>query len=81
MAVEARAVGNVEASSSVAVRSQVSGELLKVGFDEGQDVAAGQVLFTIDPRQFEVALQQAEAALARSHGAGTGHGGAGPARR
>lgn len=66
MAVEARAVGNVEASSSVDVRSQVSGELLTVGFTEGQDVTAGQVLFTINPRQFEVALQQAEAALARS---------------
>lgn len=66
MAVEARAVGNVEASSSVAVRAQVSGELLKVGFDEGQDVVAGQTLFTLNPRQFEVALQQAEASLARS---------------
>lgn len=66
MAVEARAVGNVEASSSVDVRAQVSGELLAVEFTEGQDVAAGQVLFRINPRQFEVALQQAEAALARS---------------
>jgi multidrug efflux system membrane fusion protein len=66
MAVEARAVGNVEASSSVAVRAQVSGELLKVGFDEGQEVVAGQTLFTLNPRQFEVALQQAEAALTRS---------------
>lgn len=66
MAVEARAVGNVEASSSVAVRAQVSGELLKVGFDEGRDVVAGQTLFTLNPRQFEVALQQAEAALTRS---------------
>jgi multidrug efflux system membrane fusion protein len=66
MAVEARAVGNVEASSSVAVRAQVSGELLKVGFTEGQDVRTGQTLFTLNPRQFEVAVQQAEAALARS---------------
>ncbi len=66
MAVETRAVGNVEPSSTVAVRSQVTGELLSVDFTEGQEVAAGQVLFRIDPRQFEVALQQAEAALARS---------------
>ncbi|MCC7043960.1 MAG: efflux RND transporter periplasmic adaptor subunit [Acidobacteria bacterium] len=66
MAIEARAVGNVEASSSVAVRAQVSGELLKVGFTEGQDVVAGQTLFTLNPRQFEVAVQQAEAALTRS---------------
>lgn len=66
MAVEARAVGNVEASSSVAVRAQVSGDLLKVGFVEGQDVTAGQTLFVLNPRQFEVAVQQAEAALART---------------
>src|SRR5690606_34178871 len=66
MAGETRAVGNVEPSSTVAVRSQVTGELLSVDFTEGQEVAAGQILFRIDPRQFEVALQQAEAALARS---------------
>jgi multidrug efflux system membrane fusion protein len=66
MAVEARAVGNVEPSSTVAVRSQVTGELLSVEFTEGQDVAAGQVLFRLNPRQFEVALQQAQASLARS---------------
>lgn len=66
MAVDARAVGNVEASSSVDVRSQVAGELLSVNFTEGQDVQAGQVLFAINPRQFEVTLQQAQASLARS---------------
>lgn len=66
MAVDTRAVGNVEASSSVDVRAQVSGELLSVNFTEGQDVAAGQVLFTINPRQFDVSLQQAQASLARS---------------
>src|SRR5262245_47135833 len=66
MPVQVRAVGNVEASSSVDIRSQVSGELVSVGFEEGDDVTAGQVLFTIDSRPFEVALKQAEAALARS---------------
>lgn len=66
MPVQVRAVGNVEASSSVDIRSQVSGELVSVGFEEGDDVTVGQVLFTIDPRPFEVALKQAEAALARS---------------
>jgi multidrug efflux system membrane fusion protein len=65
MAVNVQAVGNVEASSTVDVRSQVMGELTSVAFNEGQDVAAGQVLFTIDPRSFEAALRQAEAALAR----------------
>ena len=66
MAIQVRAVGNVEASSSVGIRSQVSGELMSVGFKEGDDVTAGQVLFTLDPRPFEVSLRQAEAALARS---------------
>jgi multidrug efflux system membrane fusion protein len=61
-----RAVGNVEASSSVDIRSQVSGELMSVGFQEGDEVSAGQVLFTINPRPFEVALKQAEAAVART---------------
>jgi multidrug efflux system membrane fusion protein len=61
MAVRVRAVGNVEASSSVAIRTQVNGELLQVHFTEGQDVKQGDVLFTIDPRPFEGALKQAEA--------------------
>ena len=65
MAVDVRAVGNVEASSTVDVRAQVSGQLLSVDFGEGDDVKAGQLLFTIDPRPFEVALKQAEATLAR----------------
>jgi multidrug efflux system membrane fusion protein len=66
MPVQVRVVGNVEASSSVDIRSQVSGELVSVGFEEGDDVTAGQVLFTIDPRPFEVAVKQAEAAVART---------------
>jgi multidrug efflux system membrane fusion protein len=65
MSVKLRSVGNVEASSTVEVRSQVSGELLSVDFTEGQDVRQGQLLFTIDPRAFEAALKQAEAALDR----------------
>jgi multidrug efflux system membrane fusion protein len=66
MAVNVRAVGTVEASSTVEVRAQVAGELKTVGFKEGQDVKAGQLLFTIDPQPFEVALRQAEATLARN---------------
>lgn len=65
MPVNVRAVGNVEASSTVDVRSQVSGQLLSVGFTEGQDVTAGQLLFTLDPRPFQAALKQAQAALAK----------------
>jgi multidrug efflux system membrane fusion protein len=65
MAVKVRAVGNVEASSTVEVRSQVTGELQQVAFTEGQDVTAGQLLFVIDPRSFEAAVQQAQATLTR----------------
>ena len=65
MPVNIRVVGNVEASSTVDVRSLVTGQLLKTEFREGDDVAAGQLLFTIDPRPFEVAVQSAEAMLAR----------------
>jgi multidrug efflux system membrane fusion protein len=66
MAVNVRAVGTVEASSTVEVRAQVAGELKAVGFKEGQDVRAGQLLFSIDSQPFEVALRQAEATLARN---------------
>src|SRR5438477_10565957 len=59
------AVGTVEAISSVQVRAQVSGQLTNIHFSEGQEVTKGQLLFTIDPRPFEAALQQAQAALAR----------------
>jgi membrane fusion protein, multidrug efflux system len=65
MPVDLQAVGNVEASSTVEVRSQVTGQLLSVGFSEGQDVAAGQLLFALDSRPFEAALKQAQAALAK----------------
>ncbi|HEY6008061.1 MAG TPA: efflux RND transporter periplasmic adaptor subunit [Geobacteraceae bacterium] len=63
--VQVRAIGNVEAYNTVAIKSQVNGQLAKVHFKEGQDVAKGALLFTIDPRTFEAALKQAEAALAK----------------
>ncbi len=59
------AIGNVEASSTVAVKAQVGGTLMKIHFSEGQDVKKGELLFTIDPRPYEAALRQAEAILAR----------------
>ena len=58
-------VGTVEAISTVEVRSQVTGRILQVHFAEGQDVEAGQLLFTLDPQPFQVALDQATAVLAR----------------
>src|SRR5574337_1302462 len=63
--VQLRAIGNVEAYSTVSIKSQVSGELTAVHFREGQDVRKGDLLFNIDRRPFEVALKQAEANLAR----------------
>ena len=65
MPVTLPAVGTVEAISSVQVRSQVSGQLGAIHFAEGQDVRQGQPLFSLDPRPFQAALQQAEAVLAR----------------
>jgi membrane fusion protein, multidrug efflux system len=62
--VEVRAIGNVMAYSTVAVKSRIAGQLLKVSFQEGQDVRKGDLLFTIDARPFQAALKQAEATLA-----------------
>lgn len=63
--VELRAIGNVEAYSTVSVKSQVEGPLERVSFREGQEVKKGDLLFSIDRRPFEAALKQAEATLAR----------------
>ena len=65
MAVQVRAIGNVEAFSTVSVRSQVDGPLLAAHFREGQEVRKGDLLFTIDPRPFAESLKQAEGNLAR----------------
>lgn len=61
---EVRAIGNVEAFSVVEVKSQVSGQIARVAFQEGQDVGKGQVLFEIDPRTFQTAVRLAEAEIA-----------------
>lgn len=53
------ALGTVTPQATVRVRPQVSGVMQKVLFKEGQMVKAGELLATIDPRQFELALQQA----------------------
>jgi multidrug efflux system membrane fusion protein len=65
MPLDVSVVGTVEAFSTVAVRAQVTGELKAVNFQQGDDVEAGQVLFTLDPRPLEAALNQAEANLER----------------
>jgi multidrug efflux system membrane fusion protein len=65
MPLEVTAVGTVEAYSTVAVRAQVTGEMKSVNFQQGDDVEAGQVLFVLDTRPLEAALNQAEANLQR----------------
>jgi len=54
-------IGNVEAFSTVALKARTDGQIIEVGFKEGEEVRKGQVLFKIDPRPFEAALRQAEA--------------------
>ena len=62
---ELDATGTVEPIRAVDVRAQVNGTIQHVNFSEGDEVAAGQVLFEIDPRPYRAALQQAEAMLLR----------------
>ena len=64
--IQIKSIGNVEAQSTVAVRSQVEGTLLTVNFAPGQEVQKGAVLFTIDPRPLQAQLSQAEANLLKS---------------
>jgi multidrug efflux system membrane fusion protein len=58
-------VGTVTANQSVTVRTRVDGELDKVGFVEGQDVQAGQLLAQLDPRALQAQLAQARATQAK----------------
>lgn len=63
--VQIRAIGSVEAYSTVSVKSRVAGQLVEVNFKEGQEVKKGELIFLIDPRPFKAALNQAEANLAK----------------
>ena len=54
-------IGAVESMRSIAVKSFVTGTLMKVNFQEGQEVKKGDLLFELDPRPFENALHLAEA--------------------
>lgn len=65
MPVELQAIGNVEAISTVSIKAQISGQLMRVHFKEGDFVKKGQLLFTIDRAPFEAALRQAEGTLAK----------------
>ena len=58
-------LGNVQASNTVSLKSRVDGQIVQIAFKEGQFVKQGELLLVIDPRPYQVALEQAEAALAR----------------
>src|SRR3989441_7302857 len=62
---EIPATGTAEPRQTVSVQSQVTGVLTRVAFREGDEVEVGQVLFQIDARPFQAALEQAQAMLAR----------------
>ncbi|MFZ0007675.1 MAG: efflux RND transporter periplasmic adaptor subunit, partial [Steroidobacteraceae bacterium] len=58
-------LGAVTPLATVTVQSQISGQIMKILFKEGQTVKAGAPLFLIDPRPYQVALEQAQGALVR----------------
>ncbi len=60
-----RAVGTVQAYATVTLKSQVDGEVAQIHFAEGQEVKKGDLLFTLDQRSLQAALNQAEAVLGR----------------
>lgn len=60
LAVQIRALGTVTPLQSVTVRSRVEGELMRIHFEEGQFVEAGQLLAEIDPAPFRIRLAQAQ---------------------
>ena len=66
-----RGLGTVQAYNTVAVKSRVDGQIVRLDFKEGQEVKEGEVLAIIDPRPFEVQLHQAEATLAKDQAQAT----------
>jgi multidrug efflux system membrane fusion protein len=58
-------IGSVQTLASVAIKSRIDGQIVAVNFREGQEVKAGDVLFTLDSRAAEAQTRQAEAQLAR----------------
>jgi len=65
MPVYVHGIGTVQAFKTVTIKTRVDGQIMKVAFEEGQEVKAGDPLFQIDPRPFQATLDQALAAQQR----------------
>jgi len=63
--IQITAIGNIEAYQTVQIRSQVNGQIETIHFKEGQDVHQGQLLYSLDKRPFQAALEQAQGNLKR----------------
>jgi len=68
MPVYLEGLGTVTAFNSVIVKPRVDGQLISVNFREGQEVKEGELLATLDPRPFQVVLDQAKGNLAQAKG-------------
>jgi len=60
-----RALGTVTPLANVTIKTQITGQLIQVAFTEGQAVTKGELLAVVDPRPYEVALQNAQGTLAK----------------
>jgi len=58
-------LGSVQAFNTVSIKTRIDGQIMQVNFREGQDVRAGELLIVVDPRPYQVALDQAKANLAK----------------
>ena len=61
-------LGSVTAFNTVSLKTRIDGQIMQVNFREGQDVKAGELLILIDPRPYQVALNQAQAQLTEGPG-------------